>query len=168
MEQAKKNIMESLGFQFEGDYKEIVKNMGKLSKLKYPVFESKHENNQPGNPLYGKNESGEEGLITLREAFHLYDENLNKITDIFNLNKDYLQDEEIAFKNALLLYSNDYYRISYKVKNHLHEEIQTHYFSTNFDQKPLTNYLFPIMENLFLNDKDSISKRRRYHFSFLF
>jgi hypothetical protein len=46
--------------------------------------------------------------------------------------------------------------------------IHTNYFSTNFDQKPLTNYFFPIMDNIFLNEEDPLFKKERYHFSFLY
>jgi hypothetical protein len=113
MELARKKIMESMGFSFEGDYEEIIENMSKRLKQKYPVFESKIAYNQPDSPEYGKNVTAKGGFITLKEAFDLYDQNLSTITDIHNLNKDYLKDEETAFKNAILFHSNRYYRISY-------------------------------------------------------
>lgn len=37
-------------------------------------------------------------------------------SDIYNLSYEYLVDEEIAFKNAILLHSKKFYQISYQIK----------------------------------------------------
>lgn len=154
MEAKRKKVMESLGFTYEGDYKEIMEELKKSTKEKHPVFKSRLETNDPNNENYAKGENSKKYLLSIEEAFHVYDEHLNEMTDIFNIDKDYLRDEETAFKNALVFHSTQFYYISYEIQNDYHEKIKTDYFSTEFDQKPYTNYFFPILENMFKKKED--------------
>lgn len=168
MEDARKVAMESLGFDFEGDYKEIMFELRKKTKQKFPVYESGKDFNKPGTDKYGCNPIGDKFMMTLGEAFSIYDENLNQVSDILTLDKDYLRDEEIAFKNALIFHAKKFYEISYEITNDYHEKIQNHYFSTKFSQKPFTNYFFPLMENMFSNVENPLTVFNRYNFSFLY
>jgi hypothetical protein len=47
--------------------------------------------------------------MTIGEAMRIYDQTINILTNIFNINKDYMIDEETAFKNALVFHSKKFY-----------------------------------------------------------
>lgn len=52
-EASRKQIMESLGFSYDGDYEEILQQIAKETKTKNPIFVSQFPENQPNNPEYG-------------------------------------------------------------------------------------------------------------------
>ena len=45
-----------------------------------------------------------------------------------------------------------------------------HYYSTLFSQKPYTDHILPVIENLYLNQKNNQKERDwdRYHYTFVF
>jgi len=45
----------------------------------------------------------------------MYEMYIFKRSEIYNLHYEYLVDEEIAFKNAILLHSKKFYQVSYKI-----------------------------------------------------
>lgn len=160
-------IMNSMGYDHEGDLFIIQEELKKKTKKKHPIFESSKPYNKPGSEQYGKGYNVSKYEITLKEAFHIYDSYMNDSTEILSLNKDYLKDEEMAFKNAVLFYCKEFYNISYEVKDHFHDVVHTDYFSLPFRQKPITNYFFPILENL-INGDERVSKQERFQFTFLY
>ena len=106
-------------------------------------------------------------LITVREVFQIYDKNINFVSQVVNLDTFYRKDEEVAFKNAILLYTKKFYQVSYEV----YEESgirKCDYFSTLFDQKPHQEYVIPLIENLYLNHNKELAAGKKYFFSFLF
>ena len=101
--------MESLGFCYDGDYEEIYKQIAKETNTQNPVFVSEFPENRPGNPQYGQKPTKKLFVTTLREAFRMYEKYLFVRANIQNLTYQYLQDEEVAFKNAALLLTKNFY-----------------------------------------------------------
>lgn len=160
-EKAMENIMKSMGYNHEGDLFIIQEELKKKTGKKHPIFESHKEFNKPGTENYGKGFDVAKHSISVKEAFQIYDSYMNDSTEIHSLNKDYLKDEEMAFKNAVLFYAKEFYTISYDIKDHYHDVVHTDYFSLPFRQKPITNYFFPILENM-INGDERVIKQERF------
>lgn len=105
--------------------------------------------------------------MTVREVFHVYDKYINLLTQVVNIDNVYRKDEEVAFKNAIILHTKKFYQISYEIR-HNFESRKFDYFSTLFDQKPHTEHILPLIENLYLNECKELAAGKKYFFSFLF
>ena len=80
------------------------------------MFVSQYPENNPNSPDYGCKPTKRPYVTTLREAFRMYEKYLFVRANIHNLSFSYLLDEEVAFKNAALLYCKQFYQISYKIR----------------------------------------------------
>ena len=166
-EKARENVMRSLGFFCDGDYFEMREDIQKLTGEDGRIISS-NEFNIPGGQKYGKRETQKNYIITVREAFQIYDETINIVSNIFNLNKDYMIDEETAFKNAVVFHAKKFYQISYDTLDSNNQTKHNDYFSTDFSQKPFSNYVFPLFDYFFTNKENPLTILKRYHFSFLY
>lgn len=97
----------------------------------------------------------------------MYEKYLFVRAGIHNLSFYYLLDEEVAFKNAALLYAKKFYQISYQIKQN-DIIVWQHYFNTLFKQKPFSSHLMPLVENLFLDTNFGGDSWNRYYFTFIF
>lgn len=164
---AQKKIMESLGFDFEGDYDQISAELIKHTGQQNPAFVSKSPYNDPGSEKYGKKPSQKSFVVSLEEIFTLFKNSLKIMeANVDKLDARYLADEEVAFKNAMLFHSKKYYQESYDVHS-LSESVTRNYFSTPFSHKPFTEELLPLLEKTFLGDQKLLNDKKRHFFSFL-
>jgi hypothetical protein len=98
--------MESLGFTFDGDYEAIQKENENQGEYLSKIFESRSEYNDPASKKYGKNPTSKNFIASIREIMEIYQRSFKILeTNVHQLDGDYLLDEEVAFKNALLLHS---------------------------------------------------------------
>jgi len=79
-EQSRKQAIESLGFQYEGDYKVIYKEMERDTGQKNPYFKSSSDFNNPNHKNYGKKSTRNSFTTTVGEIFQIYDKYINLLS----------------------------------------------------------------------------------------
>ena len=105
--------------------------------------------------------------VTVQEVFQIYDKFINLLSEVANIDNVYRRDEEVAFKNAIVLHTKRFYQVSYEIRENFVDR-KFDYFSTLFDQKPHANHIIPLIENFYLNECKELAAGRKYFFSFLF
>lgn len=132
-----------------------------------PYYESKSEFNQPSNPKYGTKSTMNAFCMTVKEVFEIYDKYINLLSEVANIDNVYRKDEEVAFKNAIVLHTKKFYQVSYEIRENFVSR-KFDYFSTLYDQKPHATHVIPLIENLYLNECKELAAGKKYFFSFLF